>query len=592
MNFFLSDIYPSKSLSDPSLVIFNIGELYPYGFIEYTGIYQTECVPQSICEYQCLENECVISKKDLLESCTSDSECESGSCPFGYCTMECENGASCPTLNYCFKEDVTDEFGICAFCEDENDCSGDAPCINGRCESQETTGNEVTFTGSTYLGNGKNLLEYTLSWSSPIVSTILPFLKINSSVDGKNINVTLPFYQNFYISVPAYNITSLPKMKIEPKGNSFQNILLNYTNALKFQFNGAYENENFTFRFTCTNTSSDFGFSNGTANYSCVCGKGYFCEEGKPCACIIKDPEEEFYGPQDVINLSADVNPNPVGSIYNWYLDGQFLVEGIFVDKEEGLSFVYPSIYPIKLQVIKSSEEDNQTEDLIVLDGEPVCYITTDNEAIWLVSSDSSVSREVIGVDQQKCNPSGYPGTCCSVGQYCDLNDGICKDSPENRISCSNYTDEANCTIDPYNYAVLNPQLPEGSQGCSKPFYNVSENKWYNTECFCTWEGGVCLSNYNLSKDGNYQGTCSYDKVIVAGDCSEGDLEYIYNMNASWDGLGDRPSTCINKDNIKAYCTGGIIKLPFFTWTSFVGAIIIILIVYSLFFRKKKVKAE
>ena len=600
---------------DSTNVYFKVKDLYEVGIVE--DFYEQYCISQNDCDYFCSSsNTCEANacgeecdtdeycdlelgscelRKTILEDCSSDKDCRVGLyCnEYDYCTIECSVDDECPA-GFCSKDtDVEDSIGSCVECLSELDCEYGDCNTEGRCASVPTDGSAIKYSISSYLGSRKFNTLYSIgsySFTRLLNPLNLPFIFSSEKKNNQlSVNTTLGSYNSFYLSnVPAMFITSVPKVNIESRGESYQNVLLNYSNALEFILGEYSETDDLVLKLTCSNDSANFGFSDGKNDYACVCGKGYFCEEGKPCACIVKSPDKEFYETKEEIFLTADVSVSS-HSDYKWF----FIEDVLSEEKELKIDFDYPWVYPIDLQATDKSStsiQDNQTTNLFILDENPLCYWDDSNNAYWLYSSGTKHVREAISEGSQVCNPEGYTGTCCPKGEYC-TDDGTCELSPLTQTSCSNYTLKEDCINDIYNYAILNPVLPEGSLGCSRPYYNITQKAWYNTECSCIWSYGFCFSSYDLSKSGTPQGTCTYNKTILAGDCSAGDSEYVYNLNAIWDGAANtRPSTCKSENNITELCSSGIIKLTFFTEIDFDIAVILIILVYSLFFIKKKSK--
>jgi hypothetical protein len=260
--------------------------------------------------------------------------------------------------------------------------------------------------------------------------------------------------------------------------------------------------------------------------------------------------------------------------------------------------------------VIWSEETDSRFEITVygheceILDGEP----------FWKTWDGSEVIREPV-IDNCFL-PNAYPPTCCPSTRECVMdpteeNYGECAGQPS-PFSCSDYDaerydgdiDEAERHCRAFDLGVARTSVEVQSVGiagyCSGQYSERYLNdagetcEWIIANCSCQWneEDSVCESKFDKLEVG-----CIEDDIIVIGECTftttqkEGDCEtddfVTYTWDATWSGTNaTRPLECA--PGSQRFSCEAMTKLPFFTFTNLLIAILLIVVVYFFLVRKKR----
>lgn len=224
-----------------------------------------------------------------------------------------------------------------------------------------------------------------------------------------------------------------------------------------------------------------------------------------------------------------------------------------------------------------------------------------------------------------KNKQAGFPeDDCCPPNYYCNYNTNLCelreyecskftsKDPCElngciwfektlenyicidrrQLISCSDYQRNSTCSRDLYNLGKTNGL---GTEVC-KGFY-VGTKLVVSDSCQCSWEGinetsGNCTLNYKVIDEFDPYKDFLCKKQFSLSNCTDG------KQNISWVVHGTSQGLYLSQEYlIKFNCQPGekvvscgysFTKLPFFSLTNIIIAVIIIIIFYIYIYKKTK----
>jgi len=200
-----------------------------------------------------------------------------------------------------------------------------------------------------------------------------------------------------------------------------------------------------------------------------------------------------------------------------------------------------------------------------------------------------------------------YPQCFSSTKRGCFINTNpneckACIIQEERQIeSCSEYTNEKSCTYD--NYSCNVGQSGSGGRGTEDCGTIVSRNgeNYFVSNCHCSWDlnSNSCgLNKKYIPQSGEQPGnninihSCNY-KIDYSPECGE------ENGGCSVNGVPGRWVNYTRLSGPEAQCPDSATcqpcglrfeRLPFFTNIHMVITLIIILLIYTLFFRKNKKK--
>ncbi len=223
--------------------------------------------------------------------------------------------------------------------------------------------------------------------------------------------------------------------------------------------------------------------------------------------------------------------------------------------------------------------------------GTPVCKDGTH----WQTQFGSNIVEQSSLKDCYK--DDGYLSTtCCPYPTHtCNLDTNICEAKPI--FLCGQYTDADSCNN--ANSGVANNTVAEiaGKNICGTSKKYNSTCVEYIGDCKCVWNGGKCESFYDSSlrceNGGKINiGNCTYNFIGTPQDDCKNSGYLFYTSKATWLGESilengeevEGKSKCIDKES-KIPCDKFLIKLPGFSFFSFIISFIII--IFVSIFRKK-----
>ncbi|MBI5148710.1 hypothetical protein HZA33_03450 [Candidatus Pacearchaeota archaeon] len=178
-----------------------------------------------------------------------------------------------------------------------------------------------------------------------------------------------------------------------------------------------------------------------------------------------------------------------------------------------------------------------------------------------------------------KCIPrttecSGWTDEATCIANGCFWKDGICQPSSV-MLSCSDYLTQELCETDPLTLGK------EGGVGLGTEICGTTQGNYIITSCACKWVNNLCQLNYLLQKAINpYEPpTAVCDKYFSLTPCVDG--KRIESWIATRDPTASEDPLCSDGSK-EITCGFASSKLPFFGTISFIIAVALIVLYYSL----------
>jgi len=258
---------------------------------------------------------------------------------------------------------------------------------------------------------------------------------------------------------------------------------------------------------------------------------------------------------------------------------------------------------------------DYASTDFTTTTDRPIC-INGEQWKTW-----DAIAKEYVYTDSfEDCYkpgpPAGYPtAKCCVYGEAaCDILSGVCDLEPV--LYCENYLDQESCEEPDFGVPEATLERTKGENFCESSYSYINELgetcEIYILECSCKWidsETG-CIGHYTPSDpvcygdenpEINPGGGCSIDVSEKIDECdTKGFITYYWT--AIWEG----GNNCVIDSDCEPgyFCDAGLCreeecvdgerkikcatKLLFFTLTTFLITIMIIVIIY--FIKQKRGK--
>lgn len=250
------------------------------------------------------------------------------------------------------------------------------------------------------------------------------------------------------------------------------------------------------------------------------------------------------------------------------------------------------------------------TTEFEITDVVPIC----DKENyVWKKWNSGSSSLEEWDSLTHCYETTGIPQICCPQGHTCgytldptDDNYMKCIKTTTLINYCQDYTNKAECESDTEEVAANSIKAINDAntpQGVCEEDYKETNNTYCKrfSNCLCYWDdtegcnAGVEYSKWYCDYPGNdpdpptgEDGICILKKGTVTGDCEDDQFIRI-TYDRQWVGTGTPPLECNGSFTRSIPCPT---KLIFFTITSLIIAIAIIITIYSLSHTKRGNKNE
>jgi len=277
------------------------------------------------------------------------------------------------------------------------------------------------------------------------------------------------------------------------------------------------------------------------------------------------------------------------------------------------------------MPVINASNSQTTVEFTNTFDF-PVCYIPEENdfESWWIINNNWIDARTSCyrsdGFPGQECCPITTPD--CKPDNNCYTGNDSCREFSQSECN-------GNLNIAKHDLEGI---LNEDVHYCNLPYdiYDTSPNCYWFLRCECQWDGSVCKAVsenlvFNGSKlfyedelteagggnavcgglDNKNYGECLFD-ITTTGDCNQAEGIIRRSWTVDWTGthactvdvecgLGEicEANICMQEDckpgSDEIRCSNAA-KLVFFNWINITAIVIILIIAYYLYSKRKKRK--
>lgn len=184
------------------------------------------------------------------------------------------------------------------------------------------------------------------------------------------------------------------------------------------------------------------------------------------------------------------------------------------------------------------------------------------------------------------------PSCCPTLTNHCNTTSGTCVDS--SRITdCTKYLNQDDCIHDD-QHVGLSSIANSSICGVSSVFELAGESCVNHTQCGCYWENSKCSAKikYNVNctgGGGRHLGDCTYSTFSSTNeDCSNPAIPITIRSTATWIQGTQYPSMESCKNVTRTYPCVSTAQLPFFTLSSFITSLLIVVFIYSILLHIKK----
>lgn len=205
-----------------------------------------------------------------------------------------------------------------------------------------------------------------------------------------------------------------------------------------------------------------------------------------------------------------------------------------------------------------------------------------DNGDMWVYPDGTSSNS----LNDCKLSVGSAEKICCPLGYNCEQSGGDWNCIANSTFTCFDYKTQGACSGYAESTAKNSIYRTTGKACGSFEYVSGADCVDQIINCKCAWNSGAgkCDSQYNVNRNcsdgtGGILGACAFNDGGSTG-CEEDIM--LLKWTSSWSGAeADKPAECA--DGSRQVPCKPTIKLPFFTATNIIAAVIILAIIYIIY---------